>query len=70
MFSLDLDAFQLALISSDHELLDHIEEKYGRNTTKELAFEILEATRQKFMNIGKDPHLLDYEKYQQMIGVA
>ncbi|MBC6713592.1 AAA family ATPase [Treponema sp. Marseille-Q3903] len=68
MFSLDLDDFQLALISSDHELLDHVEAQYGKNTTKELAFEILEATRQKYINIGKDPHLLDYEKYQEMLG--
>ena len=67
MFSLDLDDFQLALISSDHELLDHIEEKNGRNTTKELAFEILEATRNKYSDIGKNPHLLDYEKYQEML---
>lgn len=70
MFSLDLDDFQLALISSDHELLDYIEDKYGKNTTKELAFEILEATRNKYRNIGKNPHLLDYEKYQKMIGAA
>ena len=68
MFSLDLDDFQLSLISSDHELLDHVEAQYGKNTTKELAFEILEATRQKYINIGKDPHLLDYEKYQEMLG--
>lgn len=67
MFSLDLDDFQLALISSDHELLDYIEDRYGRNTTKELAFEILEATRNKYSNIGKNPHLLDYEKYQKML---
>ena len=33
MFSLDLDDFQLALISSDHELLDYVEEKNGKNTT-------------------------------------
>ena len=70
MFSLDLDAFQLALISSDHELLDHIEEKYGRNTTQELAFEILEATREKYAGIGKDPHLLDYEKYQDLLNAS
>lgn len=69
MFSLDLDDFQLALIASDHELLDKIESKHGKNTGKELAFEILEATRQKYMEIGKDSHLLDYEKYQQLLGL-
>ena len=70
MFSLDLDDFQLALISSDHELLDHVEEKNGKNTTKELAFEVLEATRQKYRQIGKDPHLLDYEVYMNMLDNA
>lgn len=66
MFTLDLDDFQLALISSDHELIDKIEEKYGKNTTNELAFELLDATAQKYQNIGKNPKLLDYSKYKQM----
>lgn len=70
MFSLDLDDFQLALISSDHELLDKIEAKHGKNTTKELAFEILEATRQKYKEIGKPEYLLDYEQYKEMLGIA
>ena len=70
MFSLDLDDFQLALISSDHELLDKIEEKHGKNTTKELAFEILEAKRKQYAEIGKPTYLLDYEQYQQMLGIA
>ncbi|MCM1322199.1 MAG: hypothetical protein NC041_06950 [Bacteroides sp.] len=70
MFSLDLDDFQLALISSDHEILDKVEAEYGRNTTKELAFEVLEATRQKYMGTEKDPRNLDYEKYQIMLGIA
>lgn len=67
MFSLDLDDFQLALISSDHEILDHVEAANGKNTGKELAFEILEETRQKYLSIGKNPHFLDYEKYQEML---
>lgn len=67
MFSLDLDDFQLALISSDHEILDHVEAANGKNTGKELAFEILEETRQKYLSIGKNPHFIDYEKYQQML---
>lgn len=66
MFSLDLDDFQLALISSDHEILDHVEAANGKNTGKELAFEILEETRQKYLSIGKNPHFLDYEKYREM----
>lgn len=70
MFSLDLDDFQLALISSDHELLDKIESRCGKNTTKELAFEVLEATRQKYREIGKDHHSLDYEKYKDMLGIG
>ena len=70
MFSLDLDDFQLALISSDHELLDKIEAKHGKNTTKELAFEILEATHQKYKEIGKPEYLLDYEQYKEMLGIA
>lgn len=69
MFSLDLDDFQLALISSDHELLDNIEARCGKNTTKELAFEVLEATRRKYMEIGKDHRSLDYEKYKDMLGI-
>lgn len=69
MFSLDLDDFQLALISSDHELLDKVEAKHGKNTTKELAFEILEATRQKYQEIGKPTYLLDYEEYKEMLGI-
>lgn len=67
MFSLDLDDFQLALISSDHEILDHVEASNGKNTGKELAFEILEETRQKYLSIGKNPHFLDYEKYREML---
>lgn len=69
MFSLDLDDFQLALISSDHELLDNIEAQFGKNTTRELAFEVLEATRRKYMEIGKDHRGLDYEKYKDMLGI-
>lgn len=67
MFSLDLDDFQLALISSDHEILDHVEAANGKNTGKELAFEILEETRQKYLSIGKNPHFIDYEKYREML---
>ncbi len=67
MFTLDLDDFQLALISSDHELLDKIEAEYGKNTTEELAFEILDATAEKYQSIGKNPKLLDYTKYKQML---
>lgn len=62
-FTLDLDAFQLALISTDHEILDSLEDQYGRNTTKPLAFEILETTKRKFQQIGRDTGGLDYQKY-------
>lgn len=67
MFTLDLDAFQLALISSDHELLDRLESQYGRNTTKELAFELIDAVAEKFRAIGKDTRNLDYTKYKQIL---
>jgi type IV secretion system protein VirB4 len=41
MFQLNLDDFQLALLSPDHALLDRLEEEYGRNCRKPLAAEIL-----------------------------
>ncbi len=67
MFTLDLDPFQLALISSDHELLDNLENRYGRNTTEPLAFELLDATAEKYRQIGKDTRCLDYGKYKDYI---
>lgn len=67
MFTLDLDDFQLALISSDHEILDRLENGYGRNTTKELAFELIDAVREKFRSIGKDVRQLDCTKYKAML---
>lgn len=67
MFTLDLDAFQLALISSDHEILDKLENQYGRNTTKELAFELIDAVAKKYRDIGKDTRNLDYTKYKNML---
>lgn len=67
MFTLDLDPFQLALITSDHLILDKIEKKYGRNTTEPLAFEILEAAREKNKALGRDSKCLDYERYKKMI---
>ena len=45
-FQLGLDELQLAVITTsttDNALLDKIEEKYGRNTGKELVKEILDA---------------------------
>lgn len=67
MFTLDLDAFQLALISSDHEILDKLENQYGRNTTKELAFELVDAVAEKYRAIGKDTRNLDYTKYKNLL---
>lgn len=67
MFTLDLDDFQLALISSDHEILDNLENRYGRNTTEELAFEMLDAVKEKYRRIGKDARKLDYSKYKKML---
>lgn len=70
MFTLDLDPFQLALISPDHEMLDRIEAEHGRNTTEPLAFEILEKTRKKFSDLGKDTKQVNYEKYKKMLAAC
>lgn len=70
MFTLDLDPFQLALISPDHEMLDRIEAEHGRNTTEPLAFEILEETRKKFADLGKDTKQVNYEKYKKMLAAC
>lgn len=70
MFTLDLDQFQLALISPDHEMLDRIEAEHGRNTTEPLAFEILEETRKKFSDLGKDTKQVNYEKYKKMLAAC
>lgn len=42
MFQLELDGFQLALLNPQKAVLDALEKKYGRNSGKELAVEILE----------------------------
>ena len=70
MFTLDLDPFQLALISPDHEMLDRIEAAHGRNSTEPLAFEILEETRKKFSDLGKDTKQVNYEKYKKMLAAC
>ncbi|MCR4822578.1 MAG: hypothetical protein K5873_06865 [Treponema sp.] len=57
----------LALISPDHEMLDKIEAAKGRNTMVPLAFDILEASRQKMADLGRDTRGLDYEKYKRML---
>ncbi len=67
MFTLDLDPFQLALISPDHEMLDRIEKEHGRNTTEPRAFEILEETRKKMNELGRDASDLNYEKYKELL---
>lgn len=67
MFRLDLDAFQLALISSDKKLLDDIEKVHGKNTGKELAFEILEGVRENQEALGRDVRSLNWEKYREII---
>ena len=43
LFELNLDPFQLALLAPDHALLDALEKKYGRNSRRPLAVEILES---------------------------
>ena len=70
MFTLDLDDFQLALISSDHEILDKLENEHGRNSTKELAFELIDAVREKYRAIGRDTKNLDYTKYKNQLIIS
>lgn len=41
MFQLDLDKTQLAIFSPDHDFLDELESRYGRNTGKPLVKDIL-----------------------------
>lgn len=43
MFDLELDKFQLALLAPPKTVLDELEKKYGRNSGRELAQEILEV---------------------------
>ena len=43
MFQLELDDFQLALLCPPKGVLDEMERKYGRNSGRQLAEEILEA---------------------------
>jgi type IV secretion system protein VirB4 len=67
MFTLDLDPFQLALISSDHEILDKIEAEHGKNTMEPMAFEILEAVKEKTAALGRDTRALEYQHYKKML---
>ena len=41
MFQLDLDKTQLAIFSPDHDFLDELESRYGKNTGKPLVKDIL-----------------------------
>ena len=53
MFQLDLDKTQLSILTSDHEFLDLLEQKYGKNCGKPLVKEILEHNNinyEKFIN--------------------
>ena len=67
MFTLDLDPFQLALISSDHEILDKIEAEHGKNTLEPMAFEILEAVKEKTAALRRDTRALEYQHYKKML---
>lgn len=56
-FQLGLDELQLAVITTettDHPLLDKIEEEFGRNTGKELVKEILKAKNIEFEYLLED----------------
>ena len=67
MFRLDLDPFQLALLSPDHELIDKLEDSYGKNTGRPLAFELIAAVAARMRSEGKDASSLDTTKYERMI---
>ncbi len=67
MFRLDLDDFQLGLITSNHEIIDKVESQFGKNTGLELAFEMLDALQEYYVQIGKNPKLLDYSEYKEIL---
>ncbi|MBQ1972346.1 MAG: hypothetical protein II223_07870, partial [Treponema sp.] len=54
----------LALISNNNEIIDKVEDQYGKNTTEELAFEILDYTKMYYEERNKDSSCLDYQKYK------
>lgn len=56
MFQLELDKFQLALLCPPSTVLDNLEKKYGRNSGKELAIEILEM-----QGFDARPYLKNYK---------
>jgi type IV secretion system protein VirB4 len=58
LFELNLDEFQLALLSPDHALLDGLEKEFGKNSGKPLALEIL-----------KRKGISGYDKYLAQEGV-
>ena len=54
LFQLDLDAVQLALLTNskeDHKILDKLEEKYGRNSGRDLSREILDAKKVDYSHL-------------------
>ena len=54
LFQLDLDAVQLALLTNskeDHKILDSLEEKYGRNSGRDLSREILDAKKVDYSHL-------------------
>ncbi len=54
MFQLDLDRTQLSIFSPDHEFLDLLETKYGRNSGKPLVKEILEHNNINYKKFFED----------------
>ncbi|HBG37574.1 MAG TPA: AAA family ATPase, partial [Treponema sp.] len=51
LFQLDLDALQLALLTTDHAVCDAIEEIHGRNSREELALEILDKKQIDYTHV-------------------
>lgn len=51
MIQLDLDPLQLAILTSDHKLLNQIETKHGKNTGTPLVFDILQAKKIKYEHL-------------------
>lgn len=51
LFQLDLDALQLALLTTDHAVCDAIEEIHGRNSREELTLEILDKKQIDYTHV-------------------
>ena len=62
---------QLENAAAELKTTDNLQPFVEVNPYKEpLAFEILEETRKKFSDLGKDTKLVSYEKYKKMLAAC